>query len=47
MAVITKEMIKDDLIELCIRIGDRHVGSHRNQRAVALRELIDELNRYL
>jgi len=34
MAGITKQ-IKEDLIELCVRIGDRHVGSHRNQRAVA------------
>lgn len=35
MAKISKEMIKEDLIELCVRIGDRHVGSKRNQRAAA------------
>jgi len=35
MAGINKEMIKEDLIELCVRIGDRHVGSKRNQRAAA------------
>lgn len=35
MAEISKEIIKEDLIELCVRIGDRHVGSKRNQRAAA------------
>lgn len=30
---IELEQIKEDLTELCVSIGDRHVGSTRNQRA--------------
>jgi len=35
MIGIEKKMMKEDLTELCVRIGDRHPGSNRNQRAVA------------
>ncbi|MEN6327934.1 MAG: DUF4910 domain-containing protein [Syntrophomonas sp.] len=30
-----KKMLKEDLIELCVKNSDRHVGSERNQRAVS------------